>query len=243
MAVRPTGSQVRKGNSVHAKQPRPKVKTIYHEVRDRICILRYPPGMLLGETTLAKEFGVSRTPIRQVLQRLEFEGLVETKNGIGTLVTGVDFCSFRDVYEMRLRIASLIGEMSPKKPDKSDIALMASLLRQTEALFKKRDPEAYWRLAHVYHDAVGVLIGNTAMRSIYDLFYFQTARIWLHLVSDKWTQEVEAIRAEIAETLRALRAGDMRAVGYIKRNYISLSLKRLAEYVAGGETPVSHRKR
>jgi DNA-binding GntR family transcriptional regulator len=222
---------------------RPKVTAIYREIRDRICMLRYPPGMLLGETALAMEFGVSRTPIRQVLQRLEYEGLVETKNGVGTLVTGVDFRAFRDVYEMRLKIAELIGEMSPRKPDKNDVARMTDLLRRVDALRKKRDPEAYWEIAHIHHDAIGKLIGNVALRAMYDLFYYQTARIWLHLATDKWQQEIDALHNEFIEMARALRAGDVQAIGFIHRNAISLSLKRLGAYVAGGDTPVSHRKR
>src|SRR3982750_3276441 len=95
--------------------------SIYEELRDRICILRYPPAHVLRESELAAEFGVSRTPIRQVLQRLEVEGFVETRNGVGTIVTGVDFKAFRDVYELRLRLAELLGQLSPRPPTEADI--------------------------------------------------------------------------------------------------------------------------
>jgi DNA-binding GntR family transcriptional regulator len=225
-----------------AKRVRPKVTAIYQQVRDRICVLEYPPGMLLGEVALAKEFGVSRTPIRQVLQRLEFERLVETRNGVGTLVTGVDFRAFRDVYEMRLKVAELIGEMSPKRPEQSDVARVTALLRRVERLSRKRDPEEYLRIAHEHHDAIGRLIGNAALRSMYDLFYYQTSRIFLHLATDRWQQEVDAVHGELSEIARALRAGDVQAVGFIHRNYISLILRRLMDYVSVGDTPISHRK-
>ena len=57
-----------------------------------------------------EEFEVSRTPIRQALQRLEFQRLVDIRDGIGTIVTGVDFHALRNVYELRLRITGLIGD-------------------------------------------------------------------------------------------------------------------------------------
>jgi DNA-binding GntR family transcriptional regulator len=71
---------------------------MYKEIRDRICLLTYPPGTVLREADFANEFGVSRTPVRQVLQRLQFEGLVEAKNGVGTIVTGVQLSTFKDAY-------------------------------------------------------------------------------------------------------------------------------------------------
>src|SRR3546814_8186046 len=63
---------------------------IYHALRDRICLLEYPPGLRLSEEEIAQEFDVSRTPVRRVLARLESEGLVEARHGVGTMVTSVD---------------------------------------------------------------------------------------------------------------------------------------------------------
>ncbi|WP_163847465.1 GntR family transcriptional regulator [Pseudooceanicola aestuarii] len=56
-------------------------------IRERICIAQDECEMLLHEGELAQSFGVSRTPIRQVLQLLAYEGLVETRTGIGTVTT------------------------------------------------------------------------------------------------------------------------------------------------------------
>src|SRR3546814_2838391 len=63
-----------------AQRPSPaqeRFARIYHALRDRICLLEYPPGLRLSEEEIAQEFDVSRTPVRRVLARLESEGLVE----------------------------------------------------------------------------------------------------------------------------------------------------------------------
>ncbi|WP_378941367.1 GntR family transcriptional regulator [Mesorhizobium sp. ANAO-SY3R2] len=60
------------------------------EVRFRICSLDPQTPLMLHEGKLAQEFGVSRTPIRQVLQRLAFEGLLETRSGVGTIASPLD---------------------------------------------------------------------------------------------------------------------------------------------------------
>src|SRR3546814_17250695 len=65
---------------------RVRSEAVHREIRERICLLGYPPGSRLSEDALALEFGVSRTPIRQVLHRLEFEGLVESRHGVRPFV-------------------------------------------------------------------------------------------------------------------------------------------------------------
>jgi DNA-binding GntR family transcriptional regulator len=92
---------------------RVRFETIYNEIRDRICLLRYPPGHTLGESELAREFGISRTPIRRVLQRLEYEGLVESRQGIGTIVTLIDLEELREIDALRMKLAEISGEMMP----------------------------------------------------------------------------------------------------------------------------------
>ena len=55
-------------------------------LRLRICLMDPSKSHILYENSLAEEFGVSRTPVRQVLQRLAFEHQVETRTGVGTVV-------------------------------------------------------------------------------------------------------------------------------------------------------------
>ena len=74
-----------------AKSQEPRLpRSMIHPLRQRICLSDPSEEWLLHEGRLGQEFGVSRTPVRQVLQRLAFEGLVETRSGIGTVVTALD---------------------------------------------------------------------------------------------------------------------------------------------------------
>jgi DNA-binding FadR family transcriptional regulator len=60
-------------------------KSLYNNICIRIYTLEYPPGEALRDEELANEFGVSRTPIRQVLQNLEYNSLVTSKPSIGSI--------------------------------------------------------------------------------------------------------------------------------------------------------------
>lgn len=217
--------------------PRNQASDIHRTLRDRICLLRYPPGTFLVETELATEFNVSRTPIRQALQRLEYEGLVETRNGVGTNVTGVDFREFRDIYAFRLRLSELIGDFSVPSDAPRALERIEGLLPRAEALKASRDFEEFWVINHELHFAINELIANSALRQVHDRLYFQASRVWYSLVDQMWEEEVHFVLEEFGELCRALRAGDMRALGFVQRNYISFGLSRVARYISGSADP------
>jgi len=209
---------------------RGQVADIHRLVRERICLLRYPPGTLLSEKELAAEFEVSRTPIRQVLQRLEYEGLVETRNGIGTRVTGVDIEEFRDIYALRLRLSELVGDFAASGERALELRRVDGLIDRARRLASSRNPEEFWMINHELHFLVNGLIQNSALRDIHDKLYFRASRVWYSLVDRLWDEEVAYLRQELAEIRRALLAGDMRALGFVQRNYISFGLSRITRF-------------
>jgi len=228
-----------------ARRPKRSASSdVYDVLRERICLLRYPPGRTLHETELAREFGLSRTPIRQVLQKLEFQGFVETRNGVGTIVTGVDYNAFRDVYDLRLKLAELIGELSPNVCTPARQSAMERLRNRARELTRRRDTEEFWRINHERQGIIASLIGNTALRQMYDLFYYQTARVWYQLVDALWDEQVDALRTELCDLVRAMRSGDTRAVAYVERNhlrfYMTLIERSMDAGPAHGPSPAAN---
>ncbi|HEY9214248.1 MAG TPA: GntR family transcriptional regulator [Ancylobacter sp.] len=211
-----------------ARAPRGQVTDIYRALRDRICLLCYPPGMLLGEQELAEEFTVSRTPVRQALQRLEYDGLTETRNGVGTIVTGVDPNAFRDIYAFRLRLSEMMGEFPAEEEAPGALTAILSLQVRLSALKDTRDMEGFWLLNHELHHATNRLIANKALRETHERYYFQASRIWYSVIEAFFTEQLADLKNELDELAGALRAGDIRAVGYIQRNHIAFGLHRVA---------------
>jgi DNA-binding GntR family transcriptional regulator len=187
----------------------------------------------LREVALAEEFGVSRTPIRQVLQRLESDGLVETRNGVGTIVTGFDFSAMRDVYELRLKLAELIGQLSPNPCTDEHLAIMQNLRAQAEELRASKNLEAFWRINYDRQRAISSLIGNSALRKMYDLFYYQTGRVWFNVVDAMWPEQVEALCRELDDLCHAISKGDTQAVAYVERNHLSYYMILIGSFMSG----------
>lgn len=119
---------------------------LYETLRTRICLLDYPPGTKLGEEALAAEFGVSRTPLRRVLSRLADEGLLETRHGVGTLVTDVEPLELAHIYALRMELAELTGRLSPCEITPDMLAKARAFADEADALQAAPDPRAFAEL-------------------------------------------------------------------------------------------------
>ena len=223
----------------HKKSPnkaQQRVDEIYAELLDRIRLLRYPPGMRLSEVQLAKEFGVSRTPIRRVLQRLEFEELAERSQGSFTAVTSYTLEFVLDVYQLRTVLAENLDRLSSKPLDAEGIASLEDLRRRIKRLADKPDLEALGRIHYEYQDKLAECIGNQCARQLTIRTYNQIARFWLQEAPRlNWREEIKILVEEISGVIDAMKAGDIRSVGYLRRNHIALVLHRLQRLQIPGE--------
>lgn len=210
---------------------RQRFEAIHGEIRDRICLLRYPPGHTLGEHDLAREFGTSRTPIRRVLQRLEHEGLVESRHGVGTIVTLIEFDELEEIDALRMKLAEIGGELSPLARGPDDVACMRTLLERCRGIRSKVDLEELGRLHIAVQQELSRSIGNRPLRETGDRLFFQTARMWLQLLPRMdWTAEVDAFAGEIADLIRAMELNDLASLHLVRRNHISMSRRRMKGY-------------
>ncbi|OLP55819.1 GntR family transcriptional regulator [Rhizobium rhizosphaerae] len=209
-------------------------------MRDRICLLDYPPGTALSETELARQYGVSRTPIRRVLQMLEADGLVETKPNVGSIVTTVDLKALRDAFALRIRLSELLGDMNPVSDFAPVLATLDALLQQCQALACEPDNAALCAASHRLQEALLSLSGNSEYRLVTDSLYFKTVRSYYMILPDlDWSMEARAQLEEVQDIIVSLRANDIRAVGLIRRNHIARTLSRIMSFMMGGALTIA----
>lgn len=207
---------------------------VYDALRQRIATRRYAPGQRLTEAEIASEFEISRTPVRQALHRLEVEGLIEVKNGVGLRVTEVDEAELKDIYELRMSLAALIGKLSPRPLSAADMEDIRLIKQELETmLHAEAEPEvvAYAALCDRFFARLNNVVGNTFLRQFQDQLYSQTDRYWYGwMATADARREVEYFYYEVEESLRALAVNDFDALGMIRRNHISMMLTRAEGY-------------
>lgn len=215
-------------DTIPIPKQRLRFEHMYETLRTRICLLDYAPGERLSEETLAEEFGVSRTPLRRVLGRLESEGLLQSVQGVGTMVTDVDIDELEQTYELRMELAELVGRLSPAVATPELAERFRGILRRCDELTHSPDLR---RFAEINMDFLRVsldLTENAPLRAITERLYYKTTRIWIKLIARMdLPEEIQIFRREVADVLAAVEIGDLEAVGYIRRSHISMSYTRL----------------
>lgn len=224
---------------------RDRFERIHLTLRNRICLLDYAPGARLSEQALAEEFGISRTPLRRVLVRLEGEGLLQSVQGVGTFVTDVSIAELGPIYELRVELAELLGKLGPRQPDAElwrkmcEFPHLLGELADDENAAPRRFGELNLAFFRVFHQ----ITTNGPLREISERLFFQTSRIWLKsMVAGQVDVATEAriFQHELGDILRALELGDIRSATLIHRTHISMSylrMRRAAEEMDGATTP------
>lgn len=211
---------------------KPTRNEIHAELREQIILLDLPPGSRLQEERLAEQFGVSRTPIRQVLDRLEFEGLVDQGEGRGARVSSLDPKELRDIWAMRLRIAEMVGDFTRLPSGQEILDRLDAIRSQLAEVKQTRDIRALGALYNRYHEAMLALIGNAALVRIHDLLYVQTARVWMRFLPEMdIDQEIEVMAEEVGETMAALAEGSVVEVAQVRADHMRRLLNRFNQHV------------
>jgi DNA-binding GntR family transcriptional regulator len=213
-----------------------RFRQIYEALREAITLLRHPPGVTLSEAELAREFGTSRTPIRRVLQALEADGLVQSKQGVGTIVTTADLKSLRDVFAIRMKLAEALGELSPVADLEPLRRELAALVARADKLATTRDLEEFMRINNALQSLLSRLSTNAEFQRITEQLYYKTVRSYFRIVAELgWPGEVRALLEELSAIADALGAEDLKAVGFVRRNFISTIHARMTRYLMAGE--------
>ena len=218
--------------SRHRETQAERFERIYKVIRERISVLEYCPGTVLNESLLSEEFNVSRTPIRSVIQRLNYEGLVSTRNGVGTTVTEVDVKTFKDIYALRMRLAEDLNLLSPVTPGDEMLVELRDLQGRAQEL-RKGPPnhKAYALLCNAVHEQELKLTENKILAEVNDLLYYRAARVWLSFLPNiEWDEATGILENEITDTIRALEIGDMQGVGNVRRQHLYIILKTIGRY-------------
>jgi len=216
-------------NQVKDNTPaRIRFNEIHNAIRRRIALLQLPPGKRLDIDQFADEFNVSRTPIRSVLQRLEYQGLLVTRHGVGTIVTDLDFEHLNEAIQLRMKLAELIGELTPKKEVTNQISDLSQAVSRLKKIRHKVDLEEFARIDIIVHECNIGLIGNTHLLQAYDDLYYRTARMWFYFLPKlNWKKEIDIFINDTETRLSSLELGDIKAFGYMTRNAVSASMIRL----------------
>lgn len=178
--------------------------SIYNELKKRIVLLDYEPGQVLREKELIEEFGVSRTPVREALIRLEVEGLVRIFPNLGTIVSEVSFQQLKDIIEIRQYLVRLTGQLAAARCTREDLDEMRSLVAEMKN--QRGNIKEMMRLDSSLHDLINQATKNDMLVKILGMLRDQAVRIWTFSPSDD--EYFDKVAEEFDVLIKALENRD-----------------------------------
>jgi DNA-binding GntR family transcriptional regulator len=197
--------------------------TIYQEIKEGILLLDYKPGEVFSMRDLAEKFGVSVTPIREALIRLEVEGLVHMAPKSQARVTEVSLQDLKDVFEVRLFLAEQIGSLAAQRVTAEEIATFEKVLARMK---KERDRRMLTQLDSEFHELVNQATKNKVLAKVAGMLRNRVVRLWFFIRDDDdnyWPMVVDGRE----RFLEALREGDPALGKEILRDHVLLFVEQL----------------
>jgi GntR family transcriptional regulator, rspAB operon transcriptional repressor len=116
---------------------------VFDELRDMILSLKLAPGTVLSRLRLQAQFGVSSTPVRDALMRLEAAGLVEVFPQSGTIVSLIDVALARQAQFLRRALEQEVVRTLAEKPDGGLIGRLRAVIDEQKGHARKHDLERF----------------------------------------------------------------------------------------------------
>ena len=157
---------------------------IFKTIRDRIVYMEYPPGKLLPEKDLCDEFKVSRTPIREAIQKLKEMKLVTVIPRYGTYVSPVDINEIRSAFEVKIKLEGLAGEVAAKRITADKLAEMKALIEKADALLKVDGHRHLIEIDAQFHEIIYQATQNPILLEMLENLHSRCARLWNSALSE-----------------------------------------------------------
>lgn len=197
-------------------EPRPAAPDAYGLILAAIDEGVFRPGDRLVESELAERLGVSRTPVREALQRLETQSLL-ARDGRSLIVASLDHNQLAELYTVRAELEGLAARLAAKHAAVEEVHVLREMVAADRALIG--DPRALSRANKRFHRQVHLASHNRFLIQQLDLVHRSMAL--LAATSIEAEGRGEATIAEHAAIVDAIASGDGEAADRALRAHIS----------------------
>ena len=123
---------------------------VFQHLETDILSGKYSRGEILTEGKLSTELGVSRTPVREALRRLEQEHLIE-ESGKGSVVIGISKKDLKDIFIIREQLESMAASLAAQNATKEALSELKDVLELQEFYLAKQDAERIKFMDNQFH--------------------------------------------------------------------------------------------
>jgi len=222
------------------KEPLPQVRQgrvladwVIASLRDAILDGYFEPGEKLDQDLIAEQLGVSRTPVREALKRLESEGFIKVRPHYGAFIVEVSRQDISDVYEIRGLIESeAVRQVTPLIPE-SVLDELERSLTETLAQFEAGDVTKNFESDVFFHETISGFVENKLLKEVLDGLTNRISMVRRFIQLKPGPHFLEFLREHRA-ILQAMRQRDPEQAAERMRVHLEHSSLRIQELAGQG---------
>lgn len=194
----------RKGpeTGVVTEKPLSKVDEAYVKLEEKIVTMDLPPGVLLSENELATQLGLGRTPVREALQRLARQHLVEIMPRRGIRVSEIDVREQLRLIEVRKVLEQLQANLAAKRASEAQRARFFEIADEMESAAEHNDYLSFVRLDSEYNTLMSSACDNMFAGDMLNQLHGLSRRFWhRHYQQSDDLPEAARLHAQVARAI------------------------------------------
>ena len=217
-----------------AEERRALVDKLASQLHARVLSGELPSGTRLRQEALAEEFGVSRTPVREALRKLQAGGLVELQPNRGAVVRGLSPTEIRDAYEVRAALEALAAGLAAERANREQLQRLGNAQAEFRAALEQtvarrqggrevgaREIRRWGHANDEFHQTIHEASGNDVLVSTLAQLHRNFPRDLSRLVISESTTMLETNVREHKEILEALTRHDAAAASELMHRHVA----------------------
>ena len=155
----------------------------FETIRFQIITNELKPGQMLNEKEFMSRYGIGRSPLREVLVRLQQEGLIQTIPRMGSMVTRLEINEIREIMELRKEMEGVVGRLAAQRITPEQLEKLKEIVREGE----KASPDGARRVKistdfdTKFHNTLYDATHNRKLKAVLQGLQLNMVRLWYHM--------------------------------------------------------------
>jgi len=222
---------------VNLESYKPLRELVLDAIREAIINGTLKPRERLMEIQLAEELGVSRTPIREALRKLELEGFIVMVPRKGAYVADISFKDIADVFEIRAALEALAAGLAAERITDEELEEMERLVAEKAESIANQDMEKLIKVDTLFHEAIYKASRNQRLTSIISNLREQIQRY--RTTSLSYPGRMQRSLEEHRSIVEAIQSRDPQIAQQVAREHIENAENSIIEAIKKDGLPLS----
>ncbi len=220
-----------------------KKEHFYQDLKRQILTLKLAPGSSLDEVSLSKEYEISRTPLREIFQRLAGEGYIEIINNRGAMVSSMDYKTVRNFFLTAPMVYASIGRLATVNASRGQLSELQEAQDSFREAVEQKHIEGMVFYNDRFHRLIGGIANNPYLQPSYERLLIDHTRIsqtFYRPSDDEMIKDLEEAVDHHEAMIEYIAIGDAERMVALTQAHWDLSRAHMERYVYPDPLPIDN---